>query len=197
MPNYTGTDTVKNKLGAKTHDEPESLEAEFGIARIYEIQNGYDPKSRFDTEHLEAIHWHLLRDVYEWAGHTRDEQVRLSDGTVATEPTMHKLGEKDVLPAPLISAALDKIADDLRRANFLRGLPLSAGRTKSDIPIGKTADLPTPHPAGGEIFTVQPTPWGAGSGSWRTGAVSKPHKCHGARARQKVAPRHARAPCTA
>jgi cell filamentation protein len=33
-------------------------------------------------------------------------------------------------------------------------------RTKSDILIGKTADLPTPHPARGEIVTFQPTPWG-------------------------------------
>ena len=41
----------------------------------------------FDAEHLKALHRHLFQDVYEWAGHTRDEQVRLRDGSIAADPS--------------------------------------------------------------------------------------------------------------
>lgn len=124
MPNYTypGTDTVKNLVGARTHDELERREAAFVVQRMRDILLGHAAQGQFDAVHLRAIHKHLFQDVYEWAGRTRDEQVALSDGTVASELTMHKPGEKDVLLAPMIPAALEQIERDIRAANGLRGL---------------------------------------------------------------------------
>lgn len=126
MPNYTYTDdpnsAVKNKLGATTHDELEKREAALVAARDYEIATGYGPKGQFDAEQLKAIHRHLFQDVYEWAGHTRDEKVALSDGTVATAPLLQKVDGNRFTRGPLIPHALERIATTLRESNYLRGL---------------------------------------------------------------------------
>lgn len=127
MPHYTYSDdpdaAVKNKLGALTHDELEQREAAYVFARDAEIQLGAGPQGQFDADHLKAIHRHLFQDVYEWAGHTRDEKVKLSDGTVATEPLLRKVDGQPFMTGPLIPEALAHIAADLRDAAYLRGLP--------------------------------------------------------------------------
>ena len=130
MPNYTVSDhwesAVKNKLGATTHAELETLEAKYVFARDAEIATGHGPSGQFDAAHLKAIHRHLFQDVYEWAGHTRDEKVTLADGTVATEPLLRKADGKPFMAGPRIADALERIADTLRRSNCLRGLPRTA-----------------------------------------------------------------------
>jgi cell filamentation protein len=125
MPGYTypGTDTLKNKLGAKTLDELEKQEARFVADRIYKVEIGEGPSGQFDTAHLKALHHFLFQDVFEWAGHTRDERVRLSDGTTATEPMMQKLGGTSFRPGEQIPAALIQVANNIRTAGYLRGLP--------------------------------------------------------------------------
>ena len=128
MPNYTVPNVdpriaaVKNKIGAATHDELERLEAAFIFARGVELRLGAGPDGRFDAEHLKAINRHLFQDVFEWAGYTRNERVRLSDETVATEPIMRKSGGKDFLTGQRIAPALRKIESDLRAAKYLTGL---------------------------------------------------------------------------
>jgi cell filamentation protein len=125
MPNYVypGTDTVKNKLDAKNLDELERLEGPLVRARRILIDSGQGPAGQFDAEHLKAIHRFLFQDVFEWAGHTRDERVQLSDGTIATEPMMQKLGGRSFLPGARIPVVLNQVADDIRNAGYLRGLP--------------------------------------------------------------------------
>ena len=125
MPGYTidgvPGDVLKNKLGVITHDELHRLEASLVAARYTEIQAGLGPRGTFDAEHMKAIHGHLFQDVYEWAGHTRDEIIPLSDGTFATEPFMHK-GDTRFLAGSAISSALDEISRCLREAHHLCGL---------------------------------------------------------------------------
>ncbi len=93
------------------------------FGRYAEIETGQGPACQFDAAHLKAIHLHLFQDVFEWAGHTRDEKVKLSDGTVATEPVMRKMDGQPFMPGPLIAGALQQISADLRAASYLRGLP--------------------------------------------------------------------------
>lgn len=125
MPGYTLDDgiTVKNKLGATNHAELETAEADYVSNRLLEIELGHGPFGRFDAAHLKAIHRHLFQDVYEWAGHTRDEKVALSDGTVATEPMLRKVDGKPFMAGPLIADALEHVAAAVRTSNYLRGLP--------------------------------------------------------------------------
>lgn len=93
----------------------------FGLRRA-EVDAGRGPVGEFDAGHLKALHGFLFQDVFEWAGHTRDERVRLADGEVATEPVMRKESGKPFLVGARISKALDRIAADIKKANYLRGL---------------------------------------------------------------------------
>jgi cell filamentation protein len=125
VPNYTypDSDTLKNELGATSHDELERLESAFAAMRESERRAGHGPRGQFDADHLKALHHHLFQDVYEWAGHSRDERVTMSDGLIASEPVMRKVAGKPFLAGPQIADALEQIGTKLRDANYLRGLP--------------------------------------------------------------------------
>jgi cell filamentation protein len=124
VPGYTypGTDTLKNKLGAETHAELETREARFVANRMYQVEIGEGPHGQFDAAHLKALHAFLFQDVFEWAGHTRDERVRLADGEIATELTLRRPGGAPFLLGVHIPGALYRIAANIRKANYLRGL---------------------------------------------------------------------------
>jgi len=125
VPHYTypAAGTLKNKLGTTDSQDLGRIEGQLVAARIYELTLGYGPNGQFDTDHLKAVHRHLYQDIYEWAGHTRDEPVGLSDGTVATEPDMDNQEGLAFLPGHLISRSLDSLFKKLREAGDLRGLP--------------------------------------------------------------------------
>jgi cell filamentation protein len=91
--------------------------------RYAEIAAGHGPPLQFDAEYLKAIHRHLFQDIYEWAGRTRDEEVRFRDGSIATQPELRREGSKAFSPGPEIAGALDEIAAKLRTGNYLGGLP--------------------------------------------------------------------------
>ena len=124
MANYTypEVDTLKNKLGVRNSQELGRIQGQLVAARVYELTLGHGPEGHFDAEHLKAIHEHLFQDVYEWAGHTRDEFVALSDGTVASEPDMKQAGLV-FLAGHLIARTLDRLAIKLAEAEYLHGLP--------------------------------------------------------------------------
>jgi cell filamentation protein len=154
VPNYTYSDDpdspVKNKLGATTHAELEKLEAKYVFARDSEIDLGFGPKGQFDAEHLKAFHRHLFQDVHERAGHTRDEKVSLSDGTVATEPMLRKVDGNPFMPGPLIPHALERITTALRESNYLRGLSRGEFAPRAaDIMIEINVFIPSAKGTGG------------------------------------------------
>ncbi|TCT33043.1 Fic/DOC family protein [Martelella mediterranea] len=123
MTNYAYENgTLKNIDGLTDPDKLSAVEAERVAGRLIELRLGGGPQPTFDARHLKALHHHLFQDVYEWAGRTRDERVQLSDGTVATMPTMQKIDGKQFAIGPAISSALDRFSEDLRGQNFLRGL---------------------------------------------------------------------------
>lgn len=124
MPGYTLEDgvTLKNKLGATTHEALEIAETQYVKNRLLDFMFGEGPEGNFDAAHLKAIHRHLFQDVYEWAGHTRDESFWLSDGTTATEPILSKVDGKPFLLGPHIAAALDRLTRQLADEDHLRGL---------------------------------------------------------------------------
>jgi len=145
VPGYTlpfGV-TLKNKFGATNEDELARLETEAVRRRLLEIELAAGPSGHFDAEHLRAIHRHLFQDVYEWAGHTRDERFVFSDGTVAAEPVMRKAEGRPFLTGSAIPAVLDGLAAKLREADCLRGLARMAfAEQAADIMI----ELNNAHP---------------------------------------------------
>jgi cell filamentation protein len=124
VPGYTlANGVLKNKLGAATHEQLERLEGQFVAARYSEIQLGHGPAGQFDAAHLKAIHRHLFQDVYEWAGHSRDELVKLADGVMATEPLLRKVDGSAFLDGPAVAPALDRVAKTIRDSGWMRGQP--------------------------------------------------------------------------
>ncbi len=145
MPGYTFSDdvTLKNKIGADTDTELQRIEADYVVFRRLQINLGFGPKGHFDAEHLKAFHRHLFQDVFEWAGHTRNEPVKLSDGTVATEAFLHKSEGKGFLIGPQITVALDRVGRAIEQANYLHGLSRAEfSHQAADI----MADLNAIHP---------------------------------------------------
>jgi cell filamentation protein len=145
VPGYTypGTTTLKNKLGATTQDELQEVEADYVAGRYAELQAGYGPALQFDIEHLKALHRHLFQDVYEWAGRTRDEEVRLRDGSVATEPGLKREDSREFSRGADIADALAGIASKLQADNYLGGLPQDEFAVRAAALL---ADLNSVHP---------------------------------------------------
>jgi cell filamentation protein len=132
VPGYTlANGVLKNKLGATTHEQLERLEGQFVAARYSEIQLGHGPAGQFDAAHLKAIHRHLFQDVYEWAGHSRDEFVKLADGAVAREPLLRKVDGGSFLDGAAVAPALDHVAKTIRDANWLHDLPREQFATRA------------------------------------------------------------------
>ncbi len=144
MPGYTLEDgkTLKNLLGAQDPDELEQLMPEKVAGRQVEMAIGLGPTGDFDLEHLKAIHRHLFQDAFEWAGHTRDERFRMSDGSVATEPIMRKPGGKDFEIGPRAIARIESTFERLEADEYLQGLDRGEFASKAADVL---ADLNTAH----------------------------------------------------
>lgn len=61
---------LRNKLGITNQSELADVESNAAAVRVGELEATPIP-GRFDFAHLQAIHEHLLHDVYEWAGDLR------------------------------------------------------------------------------------------------------------------------------
>lgn len=105
---YRGTNVLKNKAGIRDAETLEAFELEMtSMAAVEPIPGG-----RFDAAHLKAIHRHLFKDVYSWAGQIR--KVRIQKGTNAFCYPEYISGELDRLLRPLNKGrALDNLAGDL------------------------------------------------------------------------------------
>ena len=126
MPGFTLPDgvTLKNRIGAHSHSELERREAALVKKRALQLAEA-PPNPTFDTAHLKSIHRHLFQDIFEWAGHSRDEKLRLSDGMLASEPEMRKPGGKAFSPGNKIAPALKALFARLHKDGFLRSLDRS------------------------------------------------------------------------
>jgi len=64
---YRNTDCLKNRLGIRDPTELSAFELEMSVLRAEESF----PAGRFTPSHYRAVHWHMFRDVYAWAGRYR------------------------------------------------------------------------------------------------------------------------------
>ena len=118
----TSNGTLKNIARATTPDELASAEERAVPQRRRQLFLAPPMPWTFDKAHLLAIHRHLFQDIFEWAGRTRDEKIRLSDKTVATMPVMMKVGGQPFANGIEIIRELTSLFRDLRDDKFLTGL---------------------------------------------------------------------------
>ncbi len=114
------TDVLRNRFDLRTHSELRPVEYRQTAFRIAEIREGEGPVGRFDAEHLKAIHRHIFQDVYEWAGHTRDERL-IVDGRPAEPIGDMAKGETEFLHGSRVDRGLYEALKPIRDPDVLNG----------------------------------------------------------------------------
>ena len=91
---YPGTTVLRNRLG---YTDPHTLaQAEALIAATRMAELAANPiDGHFDFAHLQAIHRHLLGDLYEWAGEIRTIDTAPGDLGILHDPPAAIPGELD------------------------------------------------------------------------------------------------------
>lgn len=111
---YPGTDTLRNLANIRDPQELATFEAEATLRRGLELLRR-PVEGDFDTAHLKAIHKHLFKDVYPWAGRFR---------TTVLAKREFESGPVTYFTAPhLLEHEAERIFSALHRAAILRGVP--------------------------------------------------------------------------
>ena len=101
---------LKNKVGAQTQAALDDMEAAFSFVRLMQLMDSpVEPTN--DFAELRAIHRHLFRDIYEWAGEVRTVDIRKNVEDA-----------EFFLPVSFIDRAAGYAETELREDNFLRGM---------------------------------------------------------------------------
>ncbi|WP_234710553.1 Fic/DOC family protein [Sinorhizobium arboris] len=87
--------------------------------RMQEIAEGDGPQGNFDKAHLKAIHGYIFQDVYEWAGHTRNESPVVEGQRVEPIGGLSK-GGTSFLPGSRLEMGLDEALKPIRDPQTLR-----------------------------------------------------------------------------
>jgi cell filamentation protein len=103
---YPNSDVLINKLGITDKDALDAAEIELSQARIDQYEPNFDDIS---LSALQAIHFHLFQDLYDWAGDLR--AVDISKGNTRFANTSR------------IEPEANKLFWQLEQENHLVGLP--------------------------------------------------------------------------
>lgn len=131
------TNVLKNRWGIETHSELRVKEYRATAVRMQEIAEGDGPQGNFDKAHLKAIHRYIFQDVYEWAGHTRNESPIVEGQRVEPIGGLSK-GGTPFLPGSRIEMGLDEALKPIRDPEALRNATPEefgerAGRVLSEL----------------------------------------------------------------
>ncbi len=116
-PDRTGV--LRNKFSLTTHSDLRTAEYAMTHVRQMQIAEGRGPTGNFDKEHLKAIHGFIFQDVYEWAGHTRNESPIVDGQPVEPIGGLSK-GGTSFLPGSRIEMGLDEALKPIRDTQVLR-----------------------------------------------------------------------------
>ena len=133
---YSGTDVLKNKLGMKDANILE--EHETAITYIRQLELIQDPiNGSFDLTHLQKIHRHIFRDIYDFAGKIR--VVGLSKGTTPfcnppyieqnAEKLFNELQNENLSPGISKKALASRLAYYMSEINIIHPFREGNGRT--------------------------------------------------------------------
>lgn len=112
---YPGTNVLINKLGITDIDMLNEAERQFTSFRLKQLQ-AYPINGQFDLLHLQNIHKHIFKDMYEWAGEIRN--INISKGSTMFANSLY------------IKFYSDLIHSQLMIDQFLHGLGIDKYSTK-------------------------------------------------------------------
>jgi len=105
---YPGTEVLINKENIRDPKALADFEADITLLRQYEIQKENKANGMFGVAHLKRIHRYLFQDVYPFAGKFRREDIAK--------------GNTVFYKSEYIEENLERLLDQLKKENFLRGL---------------------------------------------------------------------------
>ncbi|WP_084440681.1 Fic/DOC family protein [Acetobacter nitrogenifigens] len=111
-------DVLRNRLGLRSHSRLSQAEYRSSRQRQIELRSGAGPVGNFDADHLKAIHRHLFSDIYEWAGHTRNERP-VVDGRPVEPIGFLRKGETTFLPGSRLEMGLTEAFRPIRNPDTL------------------------------------------------------------------------------
>ncbi len=114
---YPGTDVLRNRKGLRDPAELERFEAQATALRIAELE-GAPVRGGFGLDHLKAVHRHIFRDVYPWAGQLREGTGMMTKVRLGARVTY---GNSDH-----VAAEAGRILWSLQREKRLQGLGTTA-----------------------------------------------------------------------
>lgn len=124
---YPGADVLINKFDLR---DPVLLEIAERRAAVERLSEGLPPEAReISVSGIKAIHFHLFRDVYDWAGEFRS----YTSGR----------GQAPFARPEFIERSLEALTDRLRSENQLRGQPPDVFAKKA---AGSVNELNAVHP---------------------------------------------------
>lgn len=112
---------LKNRFGIRDAAKLDRLEGRVTRQRLAEIREFGRPSGDFDAAHLKALHRHVFQDIYEWAGKTRGERITIEGESFTPSPLLRK-GESLFALGPHIEQGLQRLHEEIRGADYLRGL---------------------------------------------------------------------------
>jgi cell filamentation protein len=122
---YPGTSILRNRLGIT---DPEFLDKQERSLVVLRGRRGV-PRGSLDLTHLRAIHRHLFRDVYDWAGELRTVEISKDDQQFQFRQYIH--------------TGMADVHRRLERSRFLRGLSAADFAAQAAVIVG---DINYIHP---------------------------------------------------
>lgn len=113
-------DVLRNRFGLETHSALRVEEYRATAVRMAEIAEGDGPKGNFDKDHLKALHAYIFQDVYEWAGHMRNESPVVDGERVDPIGELGK-GGTSFLHGSRLDMGLNEALKPIRDPDILRG----------------------------------------------------------------------------
>mgnify|MGYP000148278334 CR=1 FL=1 len=105
---YPDCDVLKNKMGIKDADLLDKVERGITADRLRQL-NEKPISGNFDFEHLSKIHKYVFKDIYDWAGKTRVEEVTK--------------GNTNFAPSRFVVEGLkDTVFKPLKKDNYCKGM---------------------------------------------------------------------------
>ncbi|MBT9394442.1 Fic family protein [Hymenobacter sp. NST-14] len=119
--NRYGNTLPENKVGADSAEQLARAERIAGDFRRMQLETGLvEVKGSLDTQHLKQLHTHVMKDVYDWAGQTRQEQQHERE-RLSGDVQRGRIETISYAPAAEVSARLDTLSNQLKGENMLRG----------------------------------------------------------------------------
>jgi len=101
---YPGTQVLRNRADIRDPDQLQRFERGVTAVRLQELKES-PVRGDYGLAHMQAIHRHVFRDVYEWAGEMRT--VDIAKGP-ANDRTLFALREDIAVKAELIKASIEE-----------------------------------------------------------------------------------------